>query len=818
MTSKVVIQTDSRTLEYYQSIYTHCKQRFNIPDRIETFKKTLYQYIENCINNYLLGDYNISEYCKENYPVEQKFSLNFESETEKGKEKKKQKLKTTPNTLKTTVKHLQTPEPGTSFKLPLLITLFPALPAQLQTSKDFQSPKSLIQQEEPILTSTNLIDYLAKNQSEETKSEQETENSENEEEMVFTYITKIPEFTGENNKTSSQEWLDKVSKAEDANETFKTAFLEHESVMTYLRKFNKLLRRICQLETNEYYSNAQILNQFIAGLKDKLIKKVHPHVPEDLATAIQQAKNYKMVMKEANCTKLLKTTLPTNSNNSSCSNHNNHKDTNPHNDTIKTTLDHHPTTKSKIAITVESLATGKKIAESYNETNKIGVINVIFHYSNLIINYHHQFTIHQDLNTKITIISSLHSQSNSNTNNYPHNIIKPNHYYTQLNYLTIPEEQDFYHTALSEGRAAAQQQNSSHNHTTIPSARIAENANLSDIFLFEFEIIIPVKVLVIDASQLGNPRTTNLLPKTTCLTPAFEFESEEEKPIIKTFMALGSTSNWANETEQKHFTPHSKPETSGWNTPYSKTEPRKQCPYILLKCKNCHKKLLSMGACISPEEEYENGTLCLTCGKQLPDECDWIDIAFRGGVCDQTCQYALSIVEKVKHGIPFNATYNSTLSKLYHYPHNTKMIYKLAMVLINRGTKEDVFQIKEAKYIEYTLKLAGFDYEDEVKCSECYALSIPLPNKSNEYEIEFGEPEATEKIETTSIYLIKNQPASQLKYFNNNRQGIKLEKAHEIDTGYDLQYLGKDTLVLQPNFFTKINLKIVLKILPGAMV
>ncbi|KAG9296057.1 hypothetical protein G9A89_011909 [Geosiphon pyriformis] len=178
--------------------------------------------------------------------------------------------------------------------------------------------------------------------------------------MASTYIAKIPEFTEEDSKTSPQEWLDKVSKAGDTNswnaarmlkaipyflqemagkwfenlevppenwEAFKTAFLKQftnnntsitlrnwfrnikqepsESVMIYLGKFNKLLRRIRQLETNEYYSNAQILDQFIAGLKDKLIKKVHPHAPEDLATVIQQAKNYKMAMEKANYTKLV---------------------------------------------------------------------------------------------------------------------------------------------------------------------------------------------------------------------------------------------------------------------------------------------------------------------------------------------------------------------------------------------------------------------------------------------------------------------------------------------------------------------------------
>ncbi|KAG9304747.1 hypothetical protein G9A89_003921 [Geosiphon pyriformis] len=75
--------------------------------------------------------------------------------------------------------------------------------------------------------------------------------------------------------------------------------------MTYIEKFNKLLRWICQLETNDYYSDAQILDQFIAGLKDKLIKKVHSHAPEDLNSAIQHVKRYEMAIEETNCTKLV---------------------------------------------------------------------------------------------------------------------------------------------------------------------------------------------------------------------------------------------------------------------------------------------------------------------------------------------------------------------------------------------------------------------------------------------------------------------------------------------------------------------------------
>ncbi|KAG9300916.1 hypothetical protein G9A89_004974 [Geosiphon pyriformis] len=275
---KVATTPDTTTLKYYQSIYTHCKQKFNISDGIEVVKKSVYQYIENRINNYLFGNYNISEvrsnlynnlvyysqlgtedlnsktlatyfqelnfniieYCKEKYPVQSKYSFDFESETEtsnKDKQRLKQYSRTTPNTLtlqKTTAKHLQTPEQGTSIKLPLSITLFPISLIQPQTPssplsrfsrpKDFQSPRNPIQQQEPISTSANIIDYLWENESNHSKSleSKETESepeeiTKNKEEMATVYIAKIPEFTGENNDTSPQKWLNKVQKAGDAN-------------------------------------------------------------------------------------------------------------------------------------------------------------------------------------------------------------------------------------------------------------------------------------------------------------------------------------------------------------------------------------------------------------------------------------------------------------------------------------------------------------------------------------------------------------------------------------------------------------------------
>ncbi|KAG9298975.1 hypothetical protein G9A89_020288 [Geosiphon pyriformis] len=236
---KVATTPDATTLEYYQSIYTHCKQRFNIPDGIEVVKKSVYQYIENHINNYLFRNYNILKvrsnlynnlahysqlgtedlnsktlatyfhelnfniikYCEETYPVQSQYTIDFELETEtsnKDKNKLKQYLRTTPNTPtlpKTTAIHLQTPEQGT---------------------KDFTSLRSSTRQQEFLQTSPNLLEFIAENQSKHSETATNEENdpktskeesivNENEEDEMTTYITKISEFNGEDIETSPQE-------------------------------------------------------------------------------------------------------------------------------------------------------------------------------------------------------------------------------------------------------------------------------------------------------------------------------------------------------------------------------------------------------------------------------------------------------------------------------------------------------------------------------------------------------------------------------------------------------------------------------------
>ncbi|KAG9301108.1 hypothetical protein G9A89_012491 [Geosiphon pyriformis] len=603
---KVVTTPNTTTLEYYQSIYTHCRQRFNIPDGIEIVKRTLYQYIENHINNYLLGNYNILEYCEEKYPVQSKYSLDFESETEtsnKGKQKVKQHAKTTLNTSilsKTTAKHL--PE-------------------------DFQSPRNPTQQQEPISTNTNIIEYLQENksdhsenlESEATESEQEkaTENKE--------MLKAIPYFL---QKTAGK-WFENLEEPFENWQAFKDAFLQQ---FTDNNTSITLCNCFCNIkqETSE-----TILDQFIAGLKDKLIKKVHSHAPADLATAIRYVKNYEMAMEEANHTKLV-------------------------NLTIRET----------------SSAAEEKIDQLTKKQQYQQPLPIQQYQTQLFQQYqvparrlvqHNQFTSQnqfQNNNNRINPNNQLVPQNSGQQ--------KPNYFYTQPSYLTMTEESNFQQTVLSEGKTAVPRTNPS-NHTILP-AQIAQNANLSDIFPFEFEvnespfllsnvaaneqkaitamyteatveekpiqlildsglagsiityqlmqqlqkiinrpaqtvivtaddmkktpvgeidnlsftidgITIPVKVLVMDAPQYQALVKNNWLLKAnanldwetqelkisyqeqhtivpaTCSTfnkqsekaPVFEFEEEKEMPLTEIYMALGLTSNWAEETEQEIF-------------------------------------------------------------------------------------------------------------------------------------------------------------------------------------------------------------------------------------------------------------------------
>ncbi|KAG9305685.1 hypothetical protein G9A89_022607 [Geosiphon pyriformis] len=58
----------------------------------------------------------------------------------------------------------------------------------------------------------------------------------------------------------------------------------------------------------------------------------------------------------------------------------------------------------------------------------------------------------------------------------------------------------------------------------------------------------------------------------------------------------------------------------------------------------------------------------------------------------------------------------------------------------------------------------------------------------------------------------------ELKWFSNNNEGIMLKHTHDTDAGFNLRYLGKNAIKLEPHSHTCIDLKIVLEILTTTMV
>ncbi|KAG9305666.1 hypothetical protein G9A89_022588 [Geosiphon pyriformis] len=431
--------------------------------------------------------------------------------------------------------------------------------------------------------------------------------------------------------------------------------------MTYIGKFNKLLRQICQLKTNNYYSNAQILDQFIASLKDKLIKKVRSHVPEDLATAIQQAKNYEMAIEEANRTKLVNLAIGKTSS----------------------------AAKEKIDQLTKKPAP-QPIQQQYQQPPtqhyQISARRLIpqnqFTPQNQYQNFHHTVLLEDRAaaqqqnpsytpttippariaeNTNLSNIFSFEFEANESPFLLSNAVANKQKAITAMYTEAEVEEKPI--RLILDSRSAGsiityQLMQQLKRNTIIVTADDMKKTPVGEINNFSFTIdgiTISVKVLVINAPQYQAlvrndwlqkananlnwetqeltifyqeqhtrvPATCGTFNKCSEKAPAFEFKPEKEKPIIETFIALESTSNWADETEQQYFSTYDsletkEPVTLRWNVPYSKPEPQKQHSYIPLKCKDCHKKLSSMGVCISPEEEYENHTCyyCKACHRE----------------------------------------------------------------------------------------------------------------------------------------------------------------------------------------------------------
>ncbi|KAG9284382.1 hypothetical protein G9A89_023639 [Geosiphon pyriformis] len=178
--------------------------------------------------------------------------------------------------------------------------------------------------------------------------------AENGNEMTTPYIARLTDFSGEEEETDVHTWLRETQKAIQANnwndqraiqtlsfflkgtanswyqslETkptsfaeFKNALLEYfsdpnaviqlqnkfntikqntsETVTQYLAQFNRIRRQIEAIEQG-YYTDPQVLNQFIRGLKSSILGRVHPVHPNSLPEAVTLARALESAEKKAN--------------------------------------------------------------------------------------------------------------------------------------------------------------------------------------------------------------------------------------------------------------------------------------------------------------------------------------------------------------------------------------------------------------------------------------------------------------------------------------------------------------------------------------
>ncbi|KAG9294553.1 hypothetical protein G9A89_008664 [Geosiphon pyriformis] len=233
---------------------------------------------------------------------------------------------------------------------------------------------------------------------------------------------------------------------------------------------------------------------------------------------------------------------------------------------------------------------------------------------------------------------------------------------------------------------------------------------------------LPIKIngiiVLIKLSQNGQhtwvPATCgHFKPITTPSTPLIEFEEEKAKPIWEAYQVFWADTDhnelplilsWDNNgkrkkkeeltwktneliwTDNDDKTTTAEEITSDWKRKYSH-EPIKEPPYILLKYKNCGKKLFSIGAWVAPDENYwipaiENDT-DIQNTKQLLDEGIWNNILGQERMYNASCQYTI-----------FISDWHQAIFCLDSYPHDENEIWQMANAKIIEAMPSKILEIK----------------------------------------------------------------------------------------------------------------------------
>ncbi|KAG9304434.1 hypothetical protein G9A89_019996 [Geosiphon pyriformis] len=124
-------------------------------------------------------------------------------------------------------------------------------------------------------------------------------------------------------------------------------------------------------------------------------------------------------------------------------------------------------------------------------------------------------------------------------------------------------------------------------------------------------IIVPIKVLVMKATQYQALVGNNWLSKTNA---TLDWNTQELQ------LSQNEKSKEKEKEKEENIpeeTTTAEEITSGWEREYLR-EPIKKPPYIPLKCKDCEKKLSSIGAWVAPDKDYWTQThyYCKSCHRK----------------------------------------------------------------------------------------------------------------------------------------------------------------------------------------------------------
>ncbi|KAG9294103.1 hypothetical protein G9A89_015513 [Geosiphon pyriformis] len=218
------------------------------------------------------------------------------------------------------------------------------------------------------------------------------------------------------------------------------------------------------------------------------------------------------------------------------------------------------------------------------------------------------------------------------------------------------------------------------------------------------------------------------------------------------------------------------------------------------------------------QDKWDNKP-CLTCGEQLLDKGIWNNISSQERTCDTLYQYMILINDWI-----------SSITCLDDYPHNEDKIWRMINTKIEGAMSSKILEIKNNPPEPYCnkcdliynppLHMIYTIPEEKKPISSCTSELELIFNLNSNFDNNDDKNNGSNSNSNPKTYitlpdLTKKQ---ELKWFSDNDEDIISEQVHDTNVEFDLRYLEKDAIKLEPYIHTCIDLKITLEILATTIV